>query len=60
MPRDSLTYRHPRTLIEAFGCDASNAYPIERCVHPRRKLVKLVASVATFYAAVLAVYTLAT
>lgn len=23
--RDPLTYRHPRTLIDAFGCDASSA-----------------------------------
>lgn len=30
MPRDLLTYRHPRTLDEAFGCDADSACP----VHP--------------------------
>ena len=29
MRRDPLTYRHPRTLIEAFGCDADSANPIE-------------------------------
>jgi len=25
MYRDQLTYRYPRTLIEAFGCDAETA-----------------------------------
>lgn len=25
MHRDQLTYRYPRTLIEAFGCDADTA-----------------------------------
>lgn len=28
-PRDLLTYRHPRSLLEAFGCDAQTAYAIE-------------------------------
>jgi hypothetical protein len=26
--RDRLTYRYPRTIVEAFGCDAQSAYPI--------------------------------
>lgn len=27
--RDPLTYKYPRTLVEAFGCDAQSANPIE-------------------------------
>ena len=27
---DPYTYRHPRTLIDAFGCDASSACAIIR------------------------------
>lgn len=27
---DLLTYKHPRTMIEAFGCDVDNAVAIER------------------------------
>ena len=27
--QDLLTYRHPRTTLEAFGCDASNACAVE-------------------------------
>lgn len=57
--RDALTYRFPRTTTEAFGCDASNAYPIERHVPVRRKLAKAVALVASIYSAILAVYMLA-
>lgn len=26
---DPITYRHPRTTTEAFGCDASNACPVQ-------------------------------
>ena len=26
--RDPITYRYPRTLIEAFGCDAQSAVAI--------------------------------
>lgn len=38
--RDSLTYRYKRTLLEAFGCDASSAVAITR---HRRPLAYLVA-----------------
>lgn len=30
MTRDPLTYRHPRTAIEAFGCDARQSAAVER------------------------------
>ena len=30
MTRDSLTYRFPRTLVQAFGTDARSAVAIER------------------------------
>lgn len=26
---DLLTYRHPRTAAEAFGCDVDSAYAVE-------------------------------
>ncbi len=26
---DPITYRHPRTTMDAFGCDASNANPVQ-------------------------------
>ena len=26
--RDRLTYRYPRTLLEAFGCDANTAVAV--------------------------------
>lgn len=34
MTRDSLTYRFPRTLVQAFGTDARSAVAIERHRRP--------------------------
>jgi hypothetical protein len=31
--RDPITYRYPRTLIEAFGCDAQSAVAIHGPYH---------------------------
>ena len=28
-PADMLTYRHPRTALEAFGCNADSANPLQ-------------------------------
>lgn len=28
MRRDQLTYRYPRSLVEAFGCDAESAVAV--------------------------------
>ena len=33
-PYDPLTYRHPRTGIEAFGCDADEAVACRRANDP--------------------------
>ena len=35
--RDPLTYRYPRTLIEAFGCDATQAVAIHKYPTPLPK-----------------------
>lgn len=32
--KDMLTYRHPRTLVQAFGTDARSAVAIERHKRP--------------------------
>lgn len=32
--KDMLTYRHPRTLVQAFGCDAKSAVAITRYRRP--------------------------
>ena len=37
--KDPLTYRHPRTLVQAFGCDASTAVAIHRYKRPLSALV---------------------
>lgn len=42
--RDPLTYRYPRTSIQAFGCDAYSAKAIH---HYRRPLSQLVAKFIT-------------
>lgn len=34
MTRDTLTYRFPRTLVQAFGTDAQSAVAIERHKRP--------------------------
>lgn len=34
MNRDHLTYRYPRTMNEAFPCDARSAHAIERTRRP--------------------------
>lgn len=34
MTRDTLTYRFPRTLVQAFGTDARSAVAIERHKRP--------------------------
>ena len=34
MTRDTLTYRFPRTLVQAFGTDARSAVAIERHRRP--------------------------
>lgn len=44
MTRDALTYRFPRTLVQAFGTDARSAVAIER---HRRPLSARVADVLT-------------
>lgn len=36
-------YKHPRTLLEAFGCDSRTAYPIQRFKSATGPLDKLVA-----------------
>jgi len=35
--RDPLTYRYPRTLIDAFGCDATQAVAIHKYKAPPHK-----------------------
>ena len=35
--RDPITYRYPRTLIEAFGCDATQAVAIHKYPTPLPK-----------------------
>ena len=37
--KDPLTYRYPRTSIQAFGCDASSAQAIYRYKRPLSMLV---------------------
>ena len=45
--RDHLTYRDPRTSIQAFGCDANSARAI---YHYKRPLSHLVAKFITMLA----------
>ena len=35
--RDPLTYRYPRTLIDAFGCDATQAVALHKYKSPPHK-----------------------
>lgn len=35
--RDPLTYRYPRTLIDAFGCDATQAVALHKYKAPPHK-----------------------
>lgn len=39
MRRDPLTFRFPRTTIDAFGCDAYSARAIYRYRRPLQQLV---------------------
>lgn len=39
MTRDHLTYRFPRTLVQAFGTDARSAVAIERHRRPLQQRV---------------------
>lgn len=35
--RDPLTYRYPRTMIDAFGCDATQAVVLHKYTTPPHK-----------------------
>lgn len=37
--KDPLTYRYPRTTVQAFGCDATSAQAIYRYKRPLSMLV---------------------
>lgn len=51
--KDMLTYRHPRTLVQAFGTDAQSAVAIERHKRPLSARVADVLSAAALAAFIL-------
>lgn len=52
---DYLTYRHPRTLNEAFGCDAVSACAVSHHRFRRVRLVRWLLRAVAFGWCVLAV-----
>lgn len=46
--RDPLTYRYPRTSVQAFGCDAYSAQAIHRYKRPLSQLVARLLMMALF------------
>lgn len=51
--RDLITYRYPRTLIEAFGCDAQSAVavhgPYRRVPDPVQSIFRVCVAIVVLF-----------